>query len=496
MEESLKYRISLEDLFSPGISKAEHAGNRFEKSIEQIGERLGHFRTQLIEAFIGFEAIEFGKEAVSDFLSLEKAASQLQFTVGQRGGLTQDFKELTEESEKLGKTSFFNPREIQQAENQLLNFGISIKQTKESIQALTDVGLAKGKSLDEVIGAVSMAAAGGRAMALKEYGLGFIKLEKDMSVAGAEARNFNKIVEAMGDKFSGATEAMKNTEFFKIKKMQDDFEQFKESVGRNLLKIFDELLPYIRKAIEYLKELGRWIKENKSWVEALAVGVGTAMAAFTTIKVATEAWTFAQSALNIAMNANPIGLVITAVSVLTAGIYKLIDGLDEIQKRYAKQEENRVYNDFEKEIIATRELAKEYEKLGLSKEYARATAIVAETNKIDANIAWAKANETDTKALKTYVDEMEALKRNIQKGSFFDMKKKISESKEPKSDLGSGLSEPKASKIQNITININQPFQNQKVNMEAPSMDVKDIAPKFTEYLISLVEDAAIVAVE
>lgn len=509
MDDNLKYKISLEDLVSKGLDNADHHANRFEASMEQLTEKISGFRGAMLGAFVGFEAFEFGKGAAADFLNLEKATSRLQFTVGQRGGLASDFKDLTEQSEKLGKTSFFNHVEIQNAENQLLNFGISIKQTKSAMQALTDVGLAKGKGLDEVIGAASMAAAGGRAMALKEYGLGFIKLEKDMSVAGAEARNFNKIIKAMGKEFSGATDAMNNTEFFKIKKMQDEFEEFKESVGRNLLKVFDSMLPYIKQAIEYLKEFGHFLKEHAQTVKALAIALGVGAVAF---KAFSEAEALAQlttEGLTAALLANPIGLMAAGIAALTFGVVELAGAFNEAREAKERLEAH------EQDVIGKEEGSQIQKRLEALKnwkdgEAKQNEAIVMEQERLMniITIAQQKQNEffkkgifqdnaqlsEQTNVIDSYTKRLQYLK-SANKSDLF---KEIAKGEKGKAgqDLGSGLSEPKASKIQNVTINLNQPFQNQKINMGGGSLNPGEIATKFTEYLISLAEDTAIIATE
>lgn len=79
-----------------------------------------------------------------------------------------------------------------------------------------------------------------------------------------------------------------------------------------------------------------WIAENKDAVIAALVGIGTAMAVFNIIsflpkvvagfvalKSALTGVTIAQIALNIAMMANPIGLIIAAIAGLVAGIVYL-----------------------------------------------------------------------------------------------------------------------------------------------------------------------------
>lgn len=102
----------------------------------------------------------------------------------------------------------------------------------------------------------------------------------------------------------------------------------------------------LKSVVEWLKSSAEWILKNKDWISSLAVSVGVLvgsyklwmqyqkiMAAGGFIKwimsgvKATKLWTAvtkgaaaAQKALNAVMKANPIGLVITAVTALVAGL--------------------------------------------------------------------------------------------------------------------------------------------------------------------------------
>lgn len=102
----------------------------------------------------------------------------------------------------------------------------------------------------------------------------------------------------------------------------------------------------LKSVVEWLKSSAEWILKNKDWISSLAVSVGVLvgsyklwmqyqkiMAAGGFVKwimsgvKATKLWTAvtkgaaaAQKALNAVMKANPIGLVITAITALVAGL--------------------------------------------------------------------------------------------------------------------------------------------------------------------------------
>lgn len=76
-----------------------------------------------------------------------------------------------------------------------------------------------------------------------------------------------------------------------------------------------------------LQAVGDWINSHADTVKSVAVGIGAIVAAVKAWQVATAAWTVvqniataAQVAFNIAMDANPIGIVILAIAGLVAGL--------------------------------------------------------------------------------------------------------------------------------------------------------------------------------
>jgi hypothetical protein len=100
------------------------------------------------------------------------------------------------------------------------------------------------------------------------------------------------------------------------------FEDAKAALGQKLLPAVAKLAEILNsQVIPAFISTVHWVKENQAWVAPLAVGLGTLGAAIGVVIVATKIWTAVQTALDIAMMANPIGLVVLAVVALAAGIY-------------------------------------------------------------------------------------------------------------------------------------------------------------------------------
>jgi TP901 family phage tail tape measure protein len=103
------------------------------------------------------------------------------------------------------------------------------------------------------------------------------------------------------------------------------------------IKIGSALLPYAQKMLDTTMSLVGWFTRHKAVAQDLAAVIGIAAGAFiayrtyvTLAGVATKAWMVATQAasaaqwlLNVAMDANPVGLIIIAILALVAGIWLL-----------------------------------------------------------------------------------------------------------------------------------------------------------------------------
>lgn len=519
INEELKYRISLEDYFSKGMQGASEHARAFDHHVVAIREHISSLTERAVQAFGIFETFEFGKDAFKAFVDGQKQAQMLSFAVSARGGLGKDFRELKEQAEGLEKTGIFDIVQTEKAQRELLNYGISIKQVKSSMQGLQSAAAQGfGGNLDEVIAAAARASAGGRKMALLPLGLGFLKLEKDMSVAGAEARNFQRILDAVNQKYSGGMAAFLETDAGRVMKLKNEFEAVKRQFGEEIAGAFNSLLPAINSIIHSMSSLATFIRDNSNLLIGLAKAATTAFLVFKGMEMAVgvfkalkfalmdlSAWfqivTAAETTMSEALMVTPWGAVAAGIGVVVAGLFALKGASDDAaaaQKRLHEQENATIFKEEDDHIEG---LIDQYIKLHKVKEgVARQAVIDSEIQRnFDATNLAIKATTNspynldtknqNAKNLQELGDHLKGLKKELERA-------KTRGYGGSENDLGSGLKEPKASRIQNITFNLNQPFQNQKISMTGGVDDVKNIAPLFTEFLLSLVEDASIVATE
>ncbi|CED90625.1 tape measure protein [Actinomyces succiniciruminis] len=84
--------------------------------------------------------------------------------------------------------------------------------------------------------------------------------------------------------------------------------------------LLDGLLSVGLPLLEWVVGLASAILDNEAAVGIIVGALVTWKTTITAIKIATTAWSIAQGLLNVALNANPIGLVIIALTALAAGI--------------------------------------------------------------------------------------------------------------------------------------------------------------------------------
>lgn len=128
-----------------------------------------------------------------------------------------------------------------------------------------------------------------------------------------------------------------------IAKNRTTIEELTKKVQDAVKGAFAQLAALIPKITAAIKSTVEWIIKNRDWLAALVITVGTAVAIWQTAvkvmaiwKAATAAATLATTLLNAAMKANPIGIVVTAIAALAAGLTYFFTQTDTGRKLWDK----------------------------------------------------------------------------------------------------------------------------------------------------------------
>lgn len=139
----------------------------------------------------------------------------------------------------------------------------------------------------------------------------------------------NEKVKAGGQTIEGWADVQKN--------FNQRMSEAKGSVEALGIQIGQALLPKVQLVLDAITMLVGWLAKHKEVASALAIVIGTLATTFVAwkvgmlayegvlkaIMVATKLWTAAQWLLNLAMDANPVGLIVIAIAAIAAGVYLL-----------------------------------------------------------------------------------------------------------------------------------------------------------------------------
>ena len=235
-------------------------------------------------------------------------------------------------------------------------FGLTGEQAEGALLAIGQM-MSKGTvSAEELRGQLGERMPGAFQIAARSMGVTTQKLGEMLQKGEVAATDFlPKFASQLRQEIAGGLPDAMTSLNAEFARSQNQIFLLQEKIGRDLTPAFEALLNGVSKFVDIMRQAWNWLVQNKDIVMALAIGVGVATVAYAGYVVALRAavimqgisngttalGTFmqialgnaynittkstgllaaAQWALNVAMNANPLGLIITGIAVLTAGI--------------------------------------------------------------------------------------------------------------------------------------------------------------------------------
>lgn len=164
------------------------------------------------------------------------------------------------------------------------------------------------------------------------------KNNKSVIEANKANSDYTDTVAKMGEKIEPITTAVKNGFNKLLKKILEltsdaDMSEFTSMVEEGFSVLIDKVLPAV------IDGLG-WIIDNKDIVIAGLAGIAAGFVAFKvasliqTVTTALQGMTAAQWLLNVAMNANPIGIIVMLIAGLIAAIVALWNNSESFRKAW------------------------------------------------------------------------------------------------------------------------------------------------------------------
>lgn len=371
-----QYILSLNDKMSGTLRKAGMEGGKTYDSLQSKQERLNNtangFTSILGKIGIAFSAFEIGKKVLTAGADIE--ATRIRFQT-----LLQDVEKgnaMVQQLQDFANVTPFETTNLQDAAAMLLNFGVSADKVMGSLKMLGDVSGGDSEKLRGLTLAFSQMSSTGRLMGqdlLQMVNAGFNPLQEISRTTGRAMGDLKKDMEkglistamveeafrsatSEGGRFYGMMDKMGQTIKGRWSTLMDkislSFMKFGESTNSSVAKIIDSLINMsdwvfkntdliikIAKAAMYAAAAwGVWklavlaqvavVKAAVMWQAIQLVSINVLGDGFLKASVAQKIFAAAQWAINAAMSANPIALIVIGIAALILLIYKAVKAYD------------------------------------------------------------------------------------------------------------------------------------------------------------------------
>lgn len=201
-------------------------------SLEKLAEKG-------LEAVTDFfkESVTAAKEAETNTVQLKTALNNL--------GRGEEFKEITENAEKLSDQFAINKEDLIKSSTALESYGkLTEDQIKQLQPIIIDYAAKTGTSVEESTETIIKG--------LEGSGRGLKKFGVELKAGASSADNFNQIVGELGPAIQGAGEAAANTSAGKLKKFQNQMEELQVSVGEVIIPLLSDLADQFQPILKQL----------------------------------------------------------------------------------------------------------------------------------------------------------------------------------------------------------------------------------------------------
>lgn len=319
--------ISLEDKkFLQGLINAGRKADEAKGKLQGLSGAVSSLRT----AFAGISVAFLGREIVNTLSDFERFEAVLTNTLGSNSAAQKSLREINDFAAKTP----FAVDQLTGSYVKLANQGFV--PTQKEMRKLGDLASSTGKDFDQLTEAVIDAQVG-EFERLKEFGIRASKEGDNVKFTFKGVQTQTKFTEtairdyilSLGDAqgVSGAMAAISETTGGKISNLGDQVTQLYLNLGQKLKPVIDGTISTLGTLVSEIGNFANWLASGSTGANIFAVAVGALGGAFLAYKVitdgvriATQAYTVVQWALNAAMTANPIGIVIVAIGALVGAI--------------------------------------------------------------------------------------------------------------------------------------------------------------------------------
>lgn len=334
---------------------------------------LGGLVAPLASAFAVGGVIAFGRGMVQAAADAQAYGTSLEVMLKSKTSADA----MVAQVKQFAATTPFELPEIQAASKQMLALGFESSTVVPQLKVLGNVASALNQPIGEIAYLFGTARSQGRLytndlMQFMNRGIPVVsELSKVMGVSEAQVRKlteegkvgFSELEKVMnnlggsGGRFDGLMDRQSKTIGGMLSNLSDSWGQFKADIGVSLAPLISGGIGMLQDALGGLRSAMDWVKDHGPLVTGILEGVGIAVGLYTLalatnavatfiatvrtagfataiglqtvvtegITAATALWEGAQWAINAALDANPIGVVIMAIAALVAAVIWLVN---------------------------------------------------------------------------------------------------------------------------------------------------------------------------
>jgi hypothetical protein len=301
--------------------------------VSNAASGLGNIFKMVGISFGAFQIFSMMKEGVEKVHALHQAEAQLANTMQNMGVYSQEaYEKAIKVASDMSKSVLFSKSEIIGLQSQLRMVGnIGEGEMSKLAMASADMATKFGMGLTEAGNAIAKAVNNPEMMRRLAMQLkidpSLVDKIQAIAKAGNEAKARLMLIDVVQQKVGGAAQAAFNAD--PLARYNKTMGSIKMTLGEVAVSIQKTLAPVMeiisvvfQKAVKWLTDtFGGFfdkLKNGDPVITGITVAIGALAATIGIITTVVKIWTTAQWLLNVAMTANPVGLIIAAIVALIA----------------------------------------------------------------------------------------------------------------------------------------------------------------------------------
>lgn len=320
-----------------GLTQAEAALKGLDKNVDDTSKGFARFTDRLKQVgatlgvtFAATQVVQFFQNSIKAAMEAEAAQVRLREILLTTGGATEaQVIALNAQAEALSKVGVASKENITITQSQLATFDLQGKTINKLTPAILDYVVAEkgatasAEDYKQMTNGLAQALNGNFA-SLTRIGFVLDDETKKKIKSGTESERAAALVKVLNSTYEDFNKTLLDTPEGRAIKLKQEFEDLQQEIGSALLPVFMKFSSFLKDTvIPTVEKILKFIKDNKTEIKAFAITLAVGATAWGVYTAAVNRAKIAQAALNLVQKANPIGILITAVGLLVAGIVKL-----------------------------------------------------------------------------------------------------------------------------------------------------------------------------